>query len=427
MPPARFNIFQSLVRQWESLHPYNGGQLLHVRGAPPPDIDEQWVRTLSALQIGQPKCGRTTYTMAAPDRAKSQLQHLPPGSNLNDFLSSSLNAPFAPDDPVLRPFILPGERSFYMGLSYQHWAADSVGVRMVLNDWFERAVLKHPGRPTPLKRPMSGYRQLFGPEELGGPLGWSLVGRLLDSARQSARMKRVRRVEAAKSGSQDVAFSLHHTRPGTIRRIVTFARANDAKVNDVLLAALAVAVARHGPLESKPHRQDLAMGTIADLRSLAADDLSNTFGLYLGFTTAFLRPAETTSLSAALRPLAVQHAIARATQAAPASMIRMAAGLAAHRLLRSPRSILTFYRKRMPLSAGISNVNLSTDPLARHHPDIILDFIRVSPTGPLMPLVISASTLHDSFQFGLTCRTALVSPEAAFQIASTVVTQLESL
>ena len=64
----------------------------------------------------------------------------------------------------------------------------------------------------------------------------------------------------------------------------------------------------------------------------------------------------------------------------------MGLGLLAGRLLKPDRAV-HLYRKRVPLAGGISNINLSTTWASDYHPTPLLQYIRVSPTGPMMPLV----------------------------------------
>jgi hypothetical protein len=101
----------------------------------------------------------------------------------------------------------------------------------------------------------------------------------------------------------------------------------------------------------------------------------------------------------------------------------MLAGLTAGRLFDRDR-LATFYRKRLPLSGGISNVNLNHSWARRYHPDPLIDYLRISPTGPMMPLVFSTTTLGSSFHFGLTRRSALVTDAMAEQIAAHFIRRL---
>jgi hypothetical protein len=207
-----------------------------------------------------------------------------------------------------------------------------------------------------------------------------------------------------------VSFSVHELPAGAIHRLHTRAKQHGLKVNDVLLGALALAVHDAGVLTETSVRRDLAMGTIADLRGASKRPLDDAFSLYLGFTTAFLRPTDLLNLDRAAHALGRQHAVHRRDHGASASALRMAAGLVAHRLLGTRRTA-EFYRKRMPISAGISNVNLAPSPWNRLPG---LDrFVRISPTGPLMPVVLSATTLGDRCTLGLTRRTHAVSDEQA--------------
>lgn len=442
---ASLNVFQKLVRHWEKLHPYNGAQLLRIRGPVPSQLPETWHETLRDLGLGPVEVQGSRYRFLPPRIDLVKPQVLPADTGVDALLSESLNRPFRQGECPLRLLIVPqrnkGEDSYLLAIAYQHWVADSVAIRRVLRELFVRLYARDRARPERLSTSAGGYWKLFGAAEAAGGVGsrsWPLLQGLLAAIRQTARMKRVRRLETIESPSQsnttalrdyNVRFSYHPLPDATLRKLIAFSKRHRVKVNDVLLAALTEAVAQHGPLTPTPKRQDLAVGTIVDLRPFAPSDhdLSDVFSLYLGFTTAFVRPQHLESFDSLTHTLARQHHAARSSLAACSSQIRMAAGLVTHALLRSDESVREFYRKRMPLSAGISNVNLNHDPLARFHPHLIKEFIRASPTGPMMPLVISASTLGNTFHFALTRRTAAVPDEMAARIISSVAERLSSL
>ena len=56
------------------------------------------------------------------------------------------------------------------------------------------------------------------------------------------------------------------------------------------------------------------------------------------------------------------------------------------------RDLYHFYRKELPMLGGLSNVTLNDTWAARYHPDPLREYIRVSPTGPLVPLVFLGPT-----------------------------------
>jgi hypothetical protein len=72
----------------------------------------------------------------------------------------------------------------------------------------------------------------------------------------------------------------------------------------------------------------------------------------------------------------------------------------------------------MPLAGGVSNVNLNGSWVEQYYPDPILDYIRVSPCGPLLPLVFTPTTLGRRMNFGLTCRQSVIPPQGAEAMAT---------
>jgi hypothetical protein len=59
-----------------------------------------------------------------------------------------------------------------------------------------------------------------------------------------------------------------------------------------------------------------------------------------------------------------------------------------------------------------------------YHPSPLLDYIRVSPTGPMMPLVFATTTLGNRFHFGVTYRPSIVPVEKIDAMAAMYVSAL---
>jgi len=89
------------------------------------------------------------------------------------------------------------------------------------------------------------------------------------------------------------------------------------------------------------------------------------------------------------------------------SMLRMVAGYMQGRFL-SQEKLAAFYRNYLPLSGGISNVNMNRAWPAKYHPSPLLDYIRVAPTGPMVPVVIGATTFGKRLTFVLTRRDSVI-------------------
>jgi hypothetical protein len=424
--PTPLNLFQRLVLQWDKLHPYNAAQILKVAG--PADADAlvaAWQETLNGLGLGRVHVkGHILQHQALNGELQRYPVHrLAPGASLTDFISEQLNRPF--DDahePPFRPFILDAGDHHYAGIVYHHWVADSVSIRMLLREWFLRLHRPALARRTPFEHPHGGYWSIFGP----GRANWALTDGVLSSVRWSSRNRRVARIEHPGYTDFDCRFALHEVGGGLVPALLAFARANGATLNDLFLALVAEVCHRFVPLRKTPRRTDLALGTIVDLRPYARRDLSDTFGLFLGFTSTLCRPDDLCDFPRLLRTTAAQSRMHKNSGVPLSSPVRMLAGLAVSRFL--PREkIVEFYRKRVPLAGGISNVNLNRTWAADFHPTPLLDYIRVSPTGPMMPLVFTPTTLGEHLHFGLTYRPSLIPPDRACQMAQHFTHRLRSL
>jgi hypothetical protein len=95
----------------------------------------------------------------------------------------------------------------------------------------------------------------------------------------------------------------------------------------------------------------------------------------------------------------------------------MGASLIGRRIF-SPDRVYPYYRKHMPLAAGISNVCLDRTFAAKYHPDPLVDYVRVSPTGPMVPLAFSPTTLGHRLSLGLSYHPGIVPDQAAAAILS---------
>ncbi|MEI8197976.1 MAG: hypothetical protein WCI73_18945, partial [Phycisphaerae bacterium] len=112
---------------------------------------------------------------------------------------------------------------------------------------------------------------------------------------------------------------------------------------------------------------------------------------------------------------------------------------------QSPKGRALFFQKNVPLAAGISNVNMTSswvDPPATtigtqdgNTPTpanfltgpTVLDYIRISPTGPLLPLVFTLTTIGPRLSLCVTYRTTAFTDEQARAISREFVTRLEQL
>jgi hypothetical protein len=401
------NLFQRLMRQWDHLHPYNAAQILKLTGqADPARLRQTWQETLSTLQL----VPSNSFTILATDHS------------LTNFLSNQLNTPFANTESPFRPFLLQQNDHHYAGVIYHHYAADSVSIRMLLREWLLHTHAPDLARHAPFKHATRGYHSPLGPDRAN----WSPGGALLSTLRWAARNRHVARVDHKGYADFTCRFDLHDLGPDLLAPLLTYTRRHRATLNDLFLAVTAQVCDRHVPIHKSLRRPNLALGTIVDLRPYARCDLSDTFGLHLGFTSTTCTPPDLANFPQLLQAIARQSKSDKQTRVPLFSPIRMLAGLAVGKIYH-PKKLIEFYRKRLPLAGGISNINLNRAWPAKFHPHPLLDYIRVSPTGPMMPAVFTPTTLGQNLNLGLTYRPSLIPPDRAQQMAEHFVNRLRLL
>jgi hypothetical protein len=433
-PTPAVNVFQRLVRSWEAVHPYNAAQAIKLElpsGLAPGAFHQGWHAALESLGLGRMRTDgrRLDYEILNGDAIRYPVRVLPAGTSLADHLSAALNQPFHDEDePPFRPFLLEDGRCATIGIVYRHWVADSVSIRRLLGEWRERLIVP--------QRPCAGVSRInLDPTNAAPPTYWNLFGprcgslrieqAALELFRSHMRFRQVLKVHnATPPDDYQVRVRLRALDRGEADAIRDFARRRSMKVGDVLLAALTEAAARCVPMQRRPNRRDVAVGNIIDLRPYAARDLSNTFGLFLGFTQVVCRPGDLRDWDRLLRTISLQNR-KRRPSVAQASGAWMIAAMATQRLV-PPDNLYRFYRKEMPLAAGLSNVRMPHPWPERTPSDAaVRQYLRISPTGPMAPAVLSVTTFGSTMQLALTYRTALLANPHAEQMLDGIVDRLQ--
>jgi hypothetical protein len=420
------NLFQRLTRRWEAVHPYNAAQVLRIRDRiDPAAAGDAWAESLRALGLGRVRLfeqARFEHEVLNGEMADYPACALPAGSSLEEHLGRELNRPFHdPDEPPFRPFLLPVGNDFYFGVVYQHWIADSVSIRLVLREWFAQLYDPSMRRGSPARQAEEGYWRLF-----GARAGWRLDETILSAFRSHMRHRRVRKVRSAGREDYPVQVLLREATAGLIDPLKEYAAGEGVRLHDVLLAALAEACDRFVPVQSRKTRPDLSVGSIIDLRRHTHPDLNETFGLFLGFTDVVCRPHDLGDWRRLVRSIAAQNRVHRQNGIAQASMTWMLAAQAFNPLVPD-RNLYRFYRKELPMAGGLSNVRLNDTWAARYHPDPLREYLRVSPTGPLVPLVFSTTTLGERLFIAMTHRQALLDAPSAGAMIESFIARLRSI
>lgn len=435
MPSAKLNVFQQLALQWETLHPYNAAQSCLVPGAVPVESWKRaWRETIAASGLGGYRFGGGGVwgRLGSGRFSMSRLTEIDPPATvdaglLEDHISSQLNEPFIDGELPLRAMISARRGGTQVGVVYRHVVADSVAIRLLLQDWIARAVGLAPMICQPLPVALPTYTRLFGGMTAGG----ESLKTVLDSARWAGQMRRSRRLEPELATDLRCKYSGAVAQDISPVKLAAGCRAMGLTVGDYLLASVADAAASLAPPPACKQRRGMVVGQVVDLRRHIRDprmatDAQRWFGLFLGFSTCMCEERALGDFSALLRA-AANHRARSATEMSR-MLVRMVAGLWMSQTYSQTR-LADFYRRRMPLAAGLSNVNLNQkwSWMRADVRDRIETYERISPTGPLMPFVVSTTSHRDKVHIGITRRSGLISDTVAEAIRERLIGRLKEV
>jgi hypothetical protein len=420
--------------QWSELHPYNAAHTYRISGPLSLQSLRQAIQDAfdhNGLGVAEIDPNGVWYRYEVED-----LPHPPeievvageesPENRLAAHMTKELNRPF--ERPRCRPFrfsvVDAGPTSHYVSLIYDHWAADSVGARLVMRHVLGRYLdLDIPENEEPLDLYPGTYREVFAHRLQGHHLAWPM----LRSMRSWLDNRSTWRVAYASARQIATGYALHPVRPGAVQDIRQFARENEASVNDVFLAALCRAMAPFLPKRSaKAKSHDMTLGTIVDTRADASEDLSESLGTFLGYYLVRVAGDGNVGLDELTRRIAVVTSGKKQRRSYLDSAVNLRMASAIWPRLK-PESRAHFARQALPLTAGISNVHLRGTWIERQGAGRILDFSRAASNGPSLPLVLSPTTIRDQMNIAVSYRATGFSQSKIDGIMQLFVEQLETL
>ncbi len=349
-----------------------------------------------------------------------------PENRLTAHLARELNRPFA--RPRCRPFrfgvIDAGPGSHYVSLTYDHWAADSVGARLLMRHVLGRYLqLDIPENQGTLDLYPGTYREVFAHRLRGSHLALPV----LRSIRSWFDNRSAWRVAYASVSQMAIGCARRAVRPGTVQKVRRFARDHEASVNDVFLAVLARAMADFLPRRScKAGAAPMALGTIVDTRGDAGEDLSESLGTFLGYFVVRVAGDRSIGLDELTRRIAATTRLEKA----PAELSRFGRGFPRRRRdlaaleARKPAP----FRPPRPAADGRHIERVPARQLDRPHGGgRILDVCRAVSNGPTLPLVVSLTTLGENLNVAVSYRLTGFSQAKIDGIVQSFVEQLETL
>lgn len=411
--PARLNIFQRTMLQWNDLHPYNA---IHVVRIPAPleagRLTQAITGTLVRLGLTnlmlQRKPGTYRYH-GGP--VETEIKWLPAGGDVGATLATEIEAQlnrgfdYAGGFNPFRWFVAPETAGFFLGVVYFHAVADAESLVHLLRRIVKayRAERLDDDPAIEIHPPRKDYLACQHPSVL--------VRKLIQLPAQVRNLRSSCRVPHRDVGDGHTGFTALSLAPAELQQLVATAKVVKVTVNDVLLALLLQCVAALAPDRSRTtKRRKLSVGCIVNTRKDLGLDGPRTFGLFLG---SFIVTHE-------VPPGIGLVELARAIQSQTAAIKRQQLYLGAALEMAIAGSLLSFYstprrkklyQKNYPLWGGVTNMNLN---LLWPQPDAepAVHYFRAVSTGPVTPLVLSATTMGEAMNIGLTYRTTVFSAAA---------------
>jgi hypothetical protein len=444
------SAFQILMCRWSKLHAYNAGQVVRVSGAPDRG---RWKRAAEAV-IGELGLGKPHFTNGDKAVQFTPMSEVPieqegaGGRDLETFFNEELNRSFAPGDMPLRLCILPagpveGEETHYLATVYDHWIADSRAMRELMHRIFERYQSPETGTHLPpLTLEAPPFMALFGKH--AGPL--AQLTTIVESLKNIWRHRRGFRLGLADPLDFASRFMYRELPEGLIDRLHRFAKSRGASVNDLFIAVTAqatgafTAASRLGKVKKPLHfaRRQVGVGTIVDIRDAASQPLDRVFNLYLSSYAVMLDNPEQRGAEELMREIAAETSQIKKTYAAVRRYWALAMAQFWYDQYDSTRFRATLLHKWAPLVAGISNVNMTGSwadskagqipaPVEGARGPRVVDYLRISPAGPLIPLVFTLTTIRGQMSLCVTYRTTSFRAEKLTEIVDDFVRRLEEV
>jgi len=437
---VRLNPFQLLMRRWSHMHPYNAGQVMEISGIP--DFD-RW-RHAAQHVLAEMGLGPATFTPGdthATFSAGPSVTVEESGVSLAAFFDEELNRPFAAGDAPVRFCILPAvgrngsTQSHYFAAVYDHWIADSRAMRELMHRIYEQ-YRSDEGSLPPLTLEAPSFRKIYRKH----------VGRLVrctalrESLKNCWRHRRCFRINIPDPLDFRSRFLFRQLPEGLIERVHTFAKQQGASVNDTFIAVLAQTMGaythehRQRRRKKRFHfpRSEVGIGTIVDIRDAASEPLDRVFNLYLSSYTVVLHQAERRGTDTVAREVAATTTRLKKTFATVKGFWALAMARVWWDLYTSPRNRALLLHKMVPVVAGISNVKMTgtwADRATQQRDDPaqprVLDYLRISPTGPLIPLVFTLTTIGERLSLCITYRTTAFSDDQVQEIVDDFISRLE--
>ena len=423
------NSFQKLMQCWTTLAPYNAVQAIEVSG-------------MADIAVWQRAANHVLEQLTNQKR----IPPLPPlepfevwgiGTSSQETIVRHMNMPFADGQCPLRLCVVQDEKSFHLIVVYDHWLADSWSIRELMRCFYFQA---RDQAFTTEFAPLTASEQRA---------HWLQSG--IQCLRQYLRHRRAARLNFIDPLDFKTGMTVRVLDGDFIVRIKQAAKTRGVSVHDIFVTMIARLMGELTQKDRYAHRRlghasrdRVAIGSIVDIRKFLMPQSSivgqadqslpggtgagRQFGVSLGFTTTLTRSPEGAPMDELLQTVHKQHTLQKRRRAPLASLAALEVTRFFWNLYHEKRHHAIFFSKNLPLLAGISNVNLTDQWMCHTEANTfeICNYFRVSPVGPLLPLVWATTTFKNRLTLCLTYRQTALNPRQAEGLIDDFVVMLEN-
>ena len=394
------NGFQQMMFRWEQHLPINALHLVELAFHPDPGAAQRCLaETCTNLGMRKVRVDRKGMSLSWETAAQTERDEVPPlhlrvlptstRLGLSRAINAELNLPFPREAhwPIRAlQFELAGQGT-YLGLVYHHLVSDAQGVSLLMRDWLRR-LGGLPNQPSHLDLT---YPQ---PEDLSEDTAVEHWGETLTGMTRGLgdvlALRRCRRPRPIQRGDRRICSGIHET-SARLGRVQGFAKALVATLGDLVLAAmfegLTISLAR-----KTNERVPLALCMPVDLRRRSPGDYSQVLGQMLGSITVRDVGGVEEPFSQRVARIADETRVLKAGDRAARYGLQM-------RFMSRLWDLAPDWINRVtgpaviPLAGCLSNVNFTEFFGAEHEEGLIEGYHRFSGTGPLVPLLLSMTSL----------------------------------
>jgi hypothetical protein len=417
--------------RWRELHPYNAVHVAHV------DRPLDAARLQALIESRLEALGLTGLAL---DAARARYEYLggpahapltllegggDPRAAMDGEIERQLNAPFAIDGRIdpFRFFVVTAGSGFHLGLAYDHFVAGGDSVVLLLKDLIDHYAGGPQGNAlsSTLERYPATFRRLF----LQHPWRFAqALGYLIQSLAGGRRAHRPHDPRAGDMRDGFMSMRIGATEASALRAAV---KAWDVTPNDFLMATLLLGMVPFTEdRRTAPRRKRLAVASIVNLRNEFNASATTTFGQFLSsFQVSHAMPAGIALEQLARDIHAQTSAIKRQKRYYPILIgIRVVNATVGY---VPPEDRPRFHAKTFPLWAGTTPLNVDALWNEAGATQVAPAYLRGVSTGPLMPMVLAATTAGGALELGFSYRTAAFTREKVDKIADGIRDSIRSV